>query len=166
MKRTIRAFSLGLFSAGLIIIAVILINGETSVSRMNAEELPLEEMIDIMKEEGYRVVTEEEYISISVTDQDGQANTDEQETADQNEDEDENKEDSEEGEIEKYTLPIKEGMASSEIGELLEENNIIESSSDFNKYLIDEGFHQRVQLGEFEVTSDMDFKAIAEEITR
>src|SRR5699024_3590392 len=141
-------------------------------------------VIEIMKDEGYRVVTEEEYITLSLADnneQDAQSeennddseqandNNKEEKSEDKNDDKsDEDKEDKEDEEdkVEKYTIHIKDGMASSEIGELLEENNIIDDSSKFNKYLEDEGYHKGVQLGKFDVTSDMNFNEIAKAITR
>src|SRR5699024_8276258 len=101
-------------------------------------------------------------------DENEQANDNNKEEKSEHKNDDESDEDKkdEEDEVEKYTIHIKDGMASSEIGELLEENNIIDDSSKFNKYLEDEGYHKGVQLGKFDVTSDMDFKEIAKAITR
>jgi len=187
MKGTIRAFSLGLFVAGIMIVVSFLFIGDTATSKKDAEDFPLEDMIEIMKDEGYRVVTEEEYITLSLADNNEQEvqseenNDDNEQANDNNKEEksehknddesdedkkDEEDEEDEEDKVEKYTIHIKDGMASSEIGELLEENNIIDDSSKFNKYLEDEGYHKGVQLGKFDVTSDMDFKEIAKAITR
>src|SRR5690625_4875840 len=177
MKGTIRAFSLGLFVAGIMIVVSFLFIGDTATSKKDAEDFPLEDMIEIMKDEGYRVVTEEEYITLSLADNNEQEvqseeNNDENEQANDNnkeeksEHKDKKDEEDEDDKVEKYTIHIKDGMASSEIGELLEENNIIDDSSKFNKYLEDEGYHKGVQLGKFDVTSDMDFKEIAKAITR
>lgn len=177
MKGTIRAFSVGLFVAGIIIVVTFLFIGDTATSEKNAEELPLDEMIEIMKSEGYRVVTESEYISLSVADNGEDGNNEEKKDDETNEDKSKNnneknsksedKEDSkDEKKVVKYTLNIKDGMPSSEIGHLLEENNVIEDGSKFNKYLEDEGYSLGVQLGKFDITSDMSFKEIAKAITR
>lgn len=184
MKGTIRSFSIGLFSAGVIIIVATFLTDQ-SPGTTNAEEIPFDDMVDVMKDEGYRVVTEEEYIAVSLADEDEQEAEDSEEQtedsenneekADQDDEkstsddkdkkEDEDKEDEKE-DIEKYTLNIKDGMPSSDIGNLLEENNIIDDGSEFNFFLIDEGYDEGVQLGKFKVTSDMDFEEIAETITR
>lgn len=181
MKGTIRAFSLGLFVAGIMMVVTFLFIGDASTSKKSAEELPLDEMIEVMKNEGYRVVTEEEYITLSLTDdneEDEQAKEDENNKSNEKTDEKEGKkeetvedekskeEEDKDDEVVSYTLHIKDGMPSSEIGNLLEEHNIIEDSSKFNKYLEDEGYHKGVQLGKFKVSSDMTFKELAKAITR
>lgn len=187
MKGTIRSFSIGLFSAGVIIIVATFLTDQ-SPGTTNAEEIPFDDMVDVMKEKGYRVVTEEEYISVSLADQDEEEteDSDEQQTEDSKNDdekadqddekstsddkdkdkkEDQDKKDEKE-DIEEYTLNIKDGMPSSDIGNLLEENNIIDDGREFNFFLIDEGYDEGVQLGKFKVTSDMDFEELAEAITR
>src|SRR5690625_1658818 len=179
MKRTIRAFSLGLFVAGIMMVVTFLFSGDNAASKKNAEDLPLDEMIEVMKNEGYRVVTEEEYITLSLADgneQESQAEKDnnEEESSEKESDEssdgkdkeDKNDEEEEKDSVKEYTLHIKDGMPSSDIGNLLEENDIIEDSSKFNKYLEDEGYHKGVQLGKFKVKSDMSFKELAKAITR
>lgn len=187
MKRTIRAFSLGLFVAGIMMVVTFLFSGDNAASKKHAEDLPLDEMIEVMKNEGYRVVTEEEYITLSLADSNEQENQAEKDNNDEDkessqksdessdekenvekdkEEKDKNNEEEDEDSVKEYTLHIKDGMPSSDIGNLLEENDIIEDSSKFNKYLEDEGYHKGVQLGKFKVKSDMSFKELAKAITR
>ncbi|MFD2630837.1 hypothetical protein [Oceanobacillus kapialis] len=64
-----------------------------------------------------------------------------------------------------YTLNIKEGMASSEISSVLENNNIIDDAGEFNDYLIDNEYHLLVQIGEYELTTGMSQYEVAEAIT-
>src|SRR5690625_3424226 len=83
MKRTIRAFSLGLFVAGIMMVVTFLFSGDNAASKKHAEDLPLDEMIEVMKNEGYRVVTEEEYITLSLADGNEQENQAEKDNNDE-----------------------------------------------------------------------------------
>jgi len=178
MRGTLRAFSLGLFAAGLIVVITSLFTDNSSSIETIAKEPALDEMIEIMKHEGYRVVTEDEYITLSLAENNEQEEQKKEEEPekdsseqkdkdnDKGKEEDSDKNEEEEESIEKYTLHIKDGMPSSEIGDLLEENNIIDDGSKFNKFLTDEGYDVGVQLGKFKVTSDMNFEDIAKAITK
>ncbi len=79
MRSPIRAFSLGLFAAGLIILISSLF---FNTSEKRAEEYPVDDMINIMKDEGYRVMSESEYIALSLQKDDEQqkANEDTEKT--------------------------------------------------------------------------------------
>src|SRR5690625_2403053 len=201
MRSPIRAFSLGLFAAGLIILISSLF---FNTSEKRAEEYPVDDMINIMKDEGYRVMSESEYIALSLQKDDEQqkANedtekTDKEEKQDQakddqtndskdnskketdkkedntkdktSEDEKTDKKDDKKDDKDKvvtYTLKIESGMPSSTIGDLLEENKVIKDGSKFNKYLEDEGYSLKIQLGNFKVNSDMTFNEIAKLLTK
>ncbi|MDQ0224865.1 hypothetical protein CHH83_08250 [Bacillus sp. 7586-K] len=65
-----------------------------------------------------------------------------------------------------YNLTISEGMTTSTVSDLLEQNGIIEDSFQFDQYLIKNNYHQKVQLGTFQVKKGMDFHQLAEAITR
>ncbi|WP_205599198.1 hypothetical protein [Oceanobacillus halotolerans] len=182
MKQPIRAFAIGLFTAGFIILIVFFFTNQSDTP--SAEELATEEMIDAIENEGYRVITETEYITMSVNKEnnshpkeedknESDKNKDEEEdktnddTSDQKEDE-ESEEEDEESEVSSertYTLEIESGMPSSEIGTILEENNIIDDGNEFTQYLEEEEYTLLVQIGEHEVSSDMSFYEIAETIT-
>ncbi|MGM0874268.1 MAG: hypothetical protein ACQEWV_05615 [Bacillota bacterium] len=69
-------------------------------------------------------------------------------------------------EVINYKLTIKAGMTTSEISDLLEQNGIISNSFDFDQYLIKGGYHKKVQLGTFDVKKGMDFKQLAEILTK
>ena len=201
MRSPIRAFSLGLFAAGLIILISSLF---FNTSEKRAEEYPVDDMINIMKDEGYRVMSESEYIALSLQKDDEQqkANedtekTDKDDKQDQAKDdqttdskdnskketdkkEDNTKDKTSENEktdkkddkkddkdkVVTYTLKIESGMPSSTIGDLLEENKVIKDGSKFNKYLEDEGYSLKIQLGNFKVNSDMTFNEIAKLLTK
>ena len=191
MKHTVRSFSIGLLTAGVIMLIGFYFFGSESAQ---TKELTVDELATLVEEEGYRIIAEEEYISLSVNnDNSSQANEEENEDneeseedpdeieedsaeedsteennsgEDSNEEESEDNEENEEEDITTYTLNIEPGMTSSEFSSLLEENDIVEDASEFNQYIEDEDYSLRVQIGEFDLSSDMTIYEIAEEITR
>ena|SRR5690625_517220 len=191
MKQTVRSFSIGLLTAGVIMIIGFYFFGSESAQ---TKELTVDEMVPLVEAEGYRIVSEEDYISLSVRNEDNSGSdeeeeeetgesTDESETSEENTDEEENNReendsnenadeeeneeaDEEEEEVTTYTLNIQPGMTTSEFSSLLEENDIVDDASEFNQYIEEEDYSLRVQIGEFELTSDMSMYEVAEEITR
>ncbi|HLR80662.1 MAG TPA: hypothetical protein VK119_08850 [Bacillota bacterium] len=196
MKEQMRSFSYGLFAAGIIIIITFFFVDQP---KKNAKEMTIDDMIDEMKDEGYRVISEAEYISLAVNedsdadandeedaekddrksdDQDSQEKDKQSSSKDEGDDKkkqdrkekskDDKKEDKKEDKksSKEYTLHIRSGMASSEIGTMLAENNIVKDAQKFNKFLKDNDYDERVQLGKFKVSSDMNFREIAEKITK
>lgn len=168
MKRTLQAFSLGLLVTGLIMVTTSLFTSDSSASQ-NVNDMEIDEMIDIMKEQGYRVVSESEYISLSLSDSEKEDKSDD-EKAETDDPEDtkskETEDDKQENKVITYKLHIKDGMPSSEIGNLLEENDVVDDGDEFNKFLEDEDYSTKVQPGKFKVDSDMSFKEIAKTFTR
>ncbi|SHF61187.1 hypothetical protein [Ornithinibacillus halophilus] len=192
MKQPIRAFSIGLFTAGMILLVV---NYFSNGGVQDISEMPVEDVIEHLKEDGYRVLTESEYITLSVN-QDKQlesteeenttkeedtstddkekenqedsveenGNDDQKQESDSNDKEDKDKDEEEETTI-SYTINIESGTASSGIAKELEENNIIDNADEFNRYLDTEGYSLRIQLGEFTVSNDMSFYELAEVLT-
>ncbi|TXC92411.1 endolytic transglycosylase MltG [Metabacillus litoralis] len=69
-------------------------------------------------------------------------------------------------EVVSYKVAIKDGMTTSEVSDALELNGIIESSKEFDKFLISNDYHTKVQLGTFEVKKGMTFAQLADVITR
>jgi hypothetical protein len=155
------------------------------------KELTVDEMVPLVEEEGYRIISEEDYISLSVkndnisgneeeAEEETEESTDDSEDSEDNADEEDNnredndsdgeseeeEENEEEEEITTYTLNIESGMTTSEFSSLLEDNDIIDDAAEFNRYIEDEDYSQRVQIGEFELTSDMSMYEVAEAITR
>ena len=175
MKHLWRSFAAGLFSAGVIMLAAYYFSEESR------EELTADEMIPIVEEEGYHVLTSDEYISLAVQPKDKEENTEEKAETKQEDKKEkaENKEKEERKEEEKnnekkedkqpetssYTLQIKPGMLTPEITELLEENKIIDDAAKFNRYLEEHEYSPKIQIGNFKLTSDMDYYQIAETIT-
>ncbi|MEN2765978.1 hypothetical protein [Ornithinibacillus xuwenensis] len=192
MKQPIRAFAVGLFTAAVV---MLIVNYFTESSDIDLSEMPVEDVVNEMKEKGYRVLTESEYISMSMngteegtekpaedTENQEADNTEEDSTAteketekteteqtetEENTSENATKEESQTEETAKsYTLTIESGMPSSAISDELEANGIIDDAAAFIAYLEDEGYALRIQLGDFTVSSDMSYYEIAEALTK
>lgn len=191
MKQTIRAFAVGLCTAAIIMLVVSYFSGGSS---QDLSDMPMEDVLKHVKEQGYHVLSEEDYISLSMnhkvekeeaenSSESEEANENEKEEASDEEESDESASDSDESSSEEssnnepeeeeqeeavksYTLTIESGMPSSEISNQLEENGIIDNARDFSNYLEEKGYANRVQLGEFTLTSDMSHYEIAEALTR
>ena len=188
MKHSVRSFSIGLFTAGIIMLIGIYFLDDPK----QAEGTAVEEMIPLVEEEGYRVITEEEYISLSVNDgasessensasentksaTDGSENTDNEEKSNEAETRYEETDSNDEAKAEavdkqaeviNYTLEIESGMASSSISSTLADNDIIDDAAEFNQYLQDQDYSLKVQIGSYDLSSDMSFYEIAEAITK
>ncbi|WP_249871090.1 hypothetical protein [Oceanobacillus saliphilus] len=190
MKHAIRSFSIGLLTSAVIILVVFYLIGNPVQS---AEDIDPEQMIPLIEKKGYTVLSQEEYISLSVNkatiqeedkpddnvsgekteEEDSDVKTVEEqdnktspeETENKPEEKDEPAEEASEKSPVSYTLTINPGMASSDISSLLSENNIIENASEFNNYLDEHGYSLKVQIGSFDLTSDMSFYQLAERIS-
>ncbi|MBO8156090.1 MAG: hypothetical protein H0Z32_06510 [Bacillaceae bacterium] len=57
-------------------------------------------------------------------------------------------------------------MNSSDVSELLYQAQIIDNEKRFNQYLVENGLSTRIQIGEYELISDMTYEEIAAIITR
>lgn len=163
MKQPVRAFSIGLFTAGIILLAIVLYFNEPQEKTKSQSQ---QEMIASLEKNGLQVLTEEEYISLSVQDELDKKKKGETKKENKKEEKSDAKKDEPEKKVKTYTLEIEPGLASSSsISSKLEENGIIDSASKFNQYLEDNDYSKYVQIGTFELTSDMTFNEVAETIT-
>lgn len=193
MKQTVRAFALGLFTAGVVLLGVYYFSDQPV---QNHQDLSVDDMVEEMKKQGYRVLTEEEYITLSVAkDQKNKTNKDakkqQRASADEQKTDSKDNKDSikktkknpdkktvqnkstkkkdkkdKKDSVKTYKLVIESGMPSSKVGEMLEKNKIIDDAQKFNKFLEDKDYSQRVQLGEFKIKSNMTYEEIAKAITK
>jgi|SRR5690625_54869 len=184
MKQPIRFFSMGLLSASLLLLVFYFFFDSTTDQVSN---IPVEEMITNVEQEGYRVITEDEFISYSLfIEEQNQSETkttkdetkdekekdtnkdkpnDNNESNDNNDKSDKDKDKEEKEEVEKLTFTIEAGVVTPDIADILIENDIIEDRQKFIDFLEDNDYSSYIQLGTFEVTSDMSSKEIAEIIT-
>ncbi|WP_245975299.1 hypothetical protein [Oceanobacillus chungangensis] len=195
MKKTIRTFAIGLFTAGIIMVIGIFFFDSNSNT---LDELSAEEMIPLIKEDGYHVLTSDEYISLSVKSEN--INTDSEEKAEneatdkkevtktkepvkeetektqaanqskkekaETKEETSTPEKKQEEKIINYTLNIEPGMPASTITSVLADQGIIDDASEFNNYLDEHDYTLKVRMGTHKVTSAMSFYELAEAITK
>ena len=73
---------------------------------------------------------------------------------------DENTDDSE-----SVTITVVGGDSSWSVSKRMEEAGLIESASEFDKYLCQNGYDKRIRLGNYEITKDMSYEQMAKIIT-
>lgn len=165
MKQFFRFFSLGLFVASL---TIFIFYNYFDNPEINPNDFKTEELIDLVEDDGYRVITEEEYITYTVNEDEEDLNVDKNEDKqdkDENtEEKDENAEDNDD--TVKYTLDIKPNMMPHEVILLLEEKKIIKDAEKFADFMDKNDYSPYIQQGEFELTSDMSEEEIAKTITK
>src|SRR5699024_7281792 len=171
MKQSLRFFSLGILASALLLLGYTLFFG----GDLKQADSSVEEMSDSLNEQGYRVVSEDEYIKYTMDkekatdseESDKSDKKDEKEAKKKKEKEDKNnkneKEDDDEQKKEKATIKIDSGVVAPDIADDLVDGKIIKKDErdDFIDYMDGEGYSEEVQLGKFKVDSEMDFKELA-----
>lgn len=172
MKQSLRFFSLGILASALLLLGYTLFFG----GDLKQADSSVEEMSDSLSEQGYRVVSEDEYIKYTM-DKEQSTDTKESDKSDKKDEkeakqkkEKENNDDKEDEEDknkdkkkEKATIKIDSGVVAPDIADDLVDEKIIKKDErdDFVEYMDGEGYSEEVQLGKFKVDSDMDFKELA-----
>ena len=72
----------------------------------------------------------------------------------------------EESASEEILLTVSPGMTSKEITDQLESAGIIKNASDLNSYLLKSGLADKIQIGEYRLTSDMTLEEISQLLTK
>jgi hypothetical protein len=177
MKQLVRYFSLGLLTAGIIMLGVVLFSDSNGESKLTAEEI-----IPILKNEGYHVLSNSEYIAMTVNPNENKSNQNSDKEAEKNSDSEKSNKNDENKKKEKeknetdekqakkddenknksYVVNVKSGMPTSSISTILEENGIIEKASEFTKYLEKHEYSLKVKAKKTEVTSDMSYYELAQ----
>lgn len=178
MKQSVRFFSIGLFTSSVLLFGYYFFFNKDNG---NLEALPIDDVISHVESEGYRVITEDEFISYSLLTEEANKEEakkledveieEEKQPKEEAKEKDDKKEQEkkeakkEEEKVKKVVIKTKKGVVSQDIADMLIENNIIDDRKKFLDYLDDNGYSEYIQLGKFEVSSDMSFKEIAEIIT-
>lgn len=186
MKQTIRAFALGLFTASLIILVVLF---ATNGGKNTTSNLSTNEMITSLKNDGYRVMTESEYISLSVQYDEARTEENEKKQAEHEEkrqeiegetkdkkddkaksqDKDKDKEkskDKEKEDVRTVTIKVESGMPPSKISDRLESEGVIDDARKFDEYLEKNDYVKYIQLGEHKVETNMTQEEVAKALTK
>ncbi|TKC19914.1 endolytic transglycosylase MltG [Robertmurraya kyonggiensis] len=150
-KRSVRSFSIGILFAALLIF----ISGfgkETDLSLKKAKE--------VLKDEGYVVVTKEDYAKLSA------AQTKEVPEKTEEQKVETKAPEKEEVKVVHFALEITSGMSTGEISSKLKQANVLDNEKEFEQFLIENGYHTKVQVGTFELNSEMNHEEIAKIITK
>ncbi len=67
--------------------------------------------------------------------------------------------------VKRMHLNINDGMTSKEVSKQMEKAKIIKDANEFNDYLSAKKWQQSIQIGDYELTSEMGMQEIAETIT-
>lgn len=180
MKQPIRYFAIGMLTTSIILLVFILFFDENQEDKV--AELSIDDMITRIEAENYHVLTSTDYIKLTLNNEkennnDNEDNSKDEKTyqdkkesdAEKNEEKSDAKEkdaDKEDPETYTYTLKIEPNVLGPTVSERLEENKIIDNADEFNRYLEVENYAPYLQLGEYELSSDMDYYEIAEIIAR
>ena len=154
-KRTAQAFALGLIFA-----AIFLWAGSSVIAEKEPEKkVGVSDAKKILEEKGYKVLSSGEYAKLNekkpeVVKEDKPK---EEATAEEVEEVKEEK---------KFTLIIASGMSPGDVATMLESQGIIDDETKFERFLIDKGYHTKVQIGKYELTSGLDYHQIAKIITK
>ncbi|MEI3611702.1 hypothetical protein [Pseudogracilibacillus sp. SO30301A] len=196
MRLPIRFFSIGLFTAGILSLGFYFLNDS---SKESIENVAVEDLIVQVEENGYRVITEDEFISFSMyvdsmkeeESKTASAKTEKEKDAEKDKEKDKEKEKEEEkskekekdtkkkddkeketkkkkeDKVKKVKFTIKKGDVTEDIADTLVDKKILKKDErdKFIKYLEDNDYSPYIQLGTFEVTSEMNIKELAETVT-
>ena len=66
----------------------------------------------------------------------------------------------------KATITVTAGMGSQNVARLLQEAGIIENASDFDSYLMKNGYATKIEIGTYEFNNSMSYQEIAEELIK
>lgn len=180
MKIPIRYFSLGLLTSAIVFYIMYMIIDD---SEPTVEDQSIEQLTEAIEKQGYRIISQDEFISYSLyldemkeQEKDGDSNNkdtskkeaDQKKSSKKDQESEENEaveEEEEEEEVKKLKIKVESGFVSQNIADLLEEEGFIENANEFVTYLEENDYSPYIQIGEFEVASDMTMKDIAETIT-
>lgn len=154
-KRTAQAFALGLIFA-----AIFLWAGSSVIAEKEPEKkVAVSDAKKILEEKGYKVLSSGEFAKLNEKKAEvvKEEKPKEEAPAEKAEEVKEEK---------KFTLIIASGMSPGDVATMLESQGIIDDETKFERFLIDKGYHTKVQIGKYELKSGLDYHQIAKIITK
>ena len=154
-KRTAQAFALGLIFA-----AIFLWAGSSVIAEKEPEKkVAVSDAKKILEEKGYKVFSNDEFAKLNEKKAEvvKEEKPKEEAPAEKAEEVKEEK---------KFTLIIASGMSPGDVATMLESQGIIDDETKFERFLIDKGYHTKVQIGKYELKSGLDYHQIAKIITK
>ncbi|ESU30661.1 hypothetical protein G3A_21285 [Bacillus sp. 17376] len=154
-KRTAQAFALGLIFA-----AIFLWAGSSVIAEKEPEmKVNVSDAKKILEEKGYKVLSSSEFAKLN----EKKAEVVKEEKPKEEVPAEKVEEVKEE---QKFTLIIASGMSPGDVATMLASQGIIDDESKFERFLIDQGYHTKVQIGKYELKSGLDYHQIAKIITK
>lgn len=150
-KRTAQAFALGILFSALFMWA-----GSSVIADKKPEQKEtVSEAKKQLESKGYKVLKDQEYAKLN----EKKAAVEEKavKEAPKVEKVEEKK---------KFTLVIAGGMSPWDVAVSLKSQGIIDDETKFERFLIDNGYHTKVQIGQYELTTGMDYTQVAKVITK
>lgn len=158
MKQIVRAFSLGLLTATIILAVAYLIRSEATPETIEVQQ-STEEMVAELEQEGYYIFDHDPTEKVDETSEfEQEDNSVEDETPSVDEDNDQTSEETISDNT--YLLTIEPGMTVSQVAEYLVAANIIDQRDQIINYLIDNDYGTNIQIGEFELNRDMSVEEV------
>ena len=155
-RRTAQAFALGLIFA-----AIFLWAGSSVIAEKEPvkKEVAVSDAKKILEEKGYKVLNSTEFAKLNEKKAEivKEEKPKEEAPAEKAEEVKEEK---------KFTLIIANGMSPGDVATMLESQGIIDDETKFERFLIDQGYHTKVQIGKYELKSGLDYHQIAKIITK
>ncbi|MBH0229879.1 hypothetical protein [Halobacillus yeomjeoni] len=163
MRHWIRAFSLGILTATLLIGFTYYYFEEPHIIQTEAEpskeELSISDMKETLKEEGYHVLDEEAFSELQ------QESTKTPPSATEEKSDQKEREENDPLEAKAYTIDIAYGTNAVQVSRALEKEGIIPDADKFITYLKENKYGQHILVGSVKVSSDMTQKELAEAIS-
>ena len=69
------------------------------------------------------------------------------------------------GQKTEVTIKVTAGMYSETVSQMLQDTGLVKSADEFNSFLMKNGYADRIEVGEFKLTSDMSFEEMAKILT-
>lgn len=146
MKHLIRSYSIGLLTAA-IVVGITYWNSEEPSVEVKEKSPGTEEMISQLEEDGYHVVSNEEWEA-------------QQQTTASSSDKEKEK-----STLVTFSIDIVSGTNSTEISQKLQQANIIDDANAFETFMKENDYSRFIQIGQTTLNSEMTHQEIAEAIT-
>jgi dTDP-4-amino-4,6-dideoxygalactose transaminase len=151
-RETVRAFAFGLLSAALALFLFIQFFHQPESS------MSTKDMIQTLKKQGYTVSSPDESNNHTFHRKSYGSKNEKQKSDSSHETKNESSR--------SIRLTITPGMTTDHIAHRLEQEKIINSASQFNEYMKQNGFSQKLQIGTYELNSQMTMEEIVKTITK
>jgi hypothetical protein len=155
-KRTAQAFALGILFSAIFLWA----GGSVIAEKEPEQKVAVSDAKKLLETKGYKVMSSNEFSKLNEKKAEVKAEKPKEEPPAEKAEAEEVKEEK------KFTLVIAGGMTPGDVAIMLESQGIIDDETKFERFLIDKGYHTKVQIGQYELTGGMDYHQIAKVITK